>query len=209
MGMTKLQMGLAGAIVATGTVGFVVQAQNEAALTQELTAVQAQRTALGDWEGERKEQQRVAAEVSELRAAQTNLARLQEDAALVQRQLAEATKRQAALARAKAAPDPAAAPRIFKINELDRQPLPRYQVPPSYPTALRTAGVSGEVVVDFLIDAEGAVRDARAAQSTQEEFEAPALEAVRQWKFDPGRKGDQAVPTRLQVPIVFTLTENE
>ena len=34
-------------------------------------------------------------------------------------------------------------------------------------------------------------------------FERPALDAVRQWKFEPGLKGGQRVGCKMRVPIRF------
>jgi protein TonB len=34
-------------------------------------------------------------------------------------------------------------------------------------------------------------------------FEAPALKAVKQWKFEPGKKNGKAVRFRMRVPITF------
>jgi len=34
-------------------------------------------------------------------------------------------------------------------------------------------------------------------------FERPALTAVKQWKFEPGKRGGQAVRFRMRVPITF------
>jgi hypothetical protein len=44
-------------------------------------------------------------------------------------------------------------------------------------------------------------------KSSREEFEAPAVRAVSQWKYHPGQKAGQPVNTHLQVPIVFALNE--
>jgi protein TonB len=73
---------------------------------------------------------------------------------------------------------------------------------------MRRAGISGEVVVDFIVDTNGEVRNAYAAHSSQREFEAAAVQAVSKWKFRPGRKNGHAVFTHMQVPIVFTLNED-
>ena len=73
---------------------------------------------------------------------------------------------------------------------------------------MRRAGISGEVVVDFIVDTNGEVRNAFAFHSSQREFEAAAVQAVSKWKFRPGRKNGHAVFTHMQVPIVFTLNED-
>lgn len=96
---------------------------------------------------------------------------------------------------------------LFDITNLDQVPQPRVQVQPNYPFEMRRAGISGEVLVAFIVSTNGDVVDAYAVRSTQREFEAPAVQAVMKWKFRPGRKGGRAVNTRMQVPIVFNLSD--
>ncbi len=61
----------------------------------------------------------------------------------------------------------------------------------------------GTVVVLFIVDATGKVTNPRVEKSTHPEFERPALDAVKQWKFEPGVKGGQRVPCKMRVPIRF------
>jgi protein TonB len=96
---------------------------------------------------------------------------------------------------------------IFDISKLDQQPVARFQARPQYPFEMRRAGISGEVLVDFIVDTNGDVRNAFSAHSSQREFEAAAVQAVSKWKFKPGRKNGHNVYTHMQVPIVFTLNE--
>lgn len=81
------------------------------------------------------------------------------------------------------------------------------QVRPRYPFEMRLSGQRGEVMVDFLVDIEGRVRNAYVARSLNPSFDDPAIEAVRQWRFEPARIGDRPVPMRMQVPIIFTLDD--
>jgi protein TonB len=74
---------------------------------------------------------------------------------------------------------------------------------------MRRAGISGQVVVDFIVDVNGNVRNAFAASSSQREFESSAVQAVSKWKFRPGKRGGHTVNTHMQVPIVFTLNNDE
>ncbi|PTX96476.1 energy transducer TonB [Opitutus sp. ER46] len=97
--------------------------------------------------------------------------------------------------------------KVFDLASLDQQPVARVRTPPQYPFEMRRAGVTGEVTVDFIVDANGEVQNAYAVKSTQREFEAPAVQAVSKWKFKPGRKGGRNVNTHMQVPIVFTLND--
>lgn len=97
---------------------------------------------------------------------------------------------------------------VFDISKLDKIPVARFQPSPQYPFEMRRAGVTGEVVVDFIVTDQGDVRNAYAAHSTQREFETAAVQAVSKWKFTPGRRGGRAVNTHMQVPVGFTLTDN-
>jgi len=98
---------------------------------------------------------------------------------------------------------------VFDISKLDQVPSARFQARPQYPFEMRRAGISGEVLVDFIVDTNGDVRTAFAVHSSQREFESAAVQAVSKWKFRPGRKGGHAVFTHMQVPIVFTLDQDQ
>ena len=97
---------------------------------------------------------------------------------------------------------------IFDISKLDQVPVPRVRVQPQYPFEMRRAGITGDVLVEFIVDANGDVRNAFAVRSSQREFETAAVQAVSKWKFKPGRKGGRAVNTRMQQPISFSLAED-
>lgn len=97
---------------------------------------------------------------------------------------------------------------IFDPSKLDQQPRPKVRVQPQYPFEMRRAGITGEVLVEFIVDANGDVRNAFAVRSSQREFEAAAVQAVSKWKFTPGKKGGRNVNTRMQQPISFSLQED-
>lgn len=96
---------------------------------------------------------------------------------------------------------------LFDLKNLDEQPTPRFQSKPVYPFEMRRAGITGQVVVGFIVDSKGNVREAYAVRSSHREFEQAAIAAVSKWRFKPGRKGGRAVNTRMQVPIVFNITD--
>ncbi len=96
---------------------------------------------------------------------------------------------------------------IFDPRALDRTPVARFQARPDYPFEMKRTGVAGEVLVEFVVAADGSVRDVRAVRSSQREFEDAAVRAVSKWTFRPGQKDGRNVPTRMQVPIVFSLNE--
>ena len=96
---------------------------------------------------------------------------------------------------------------VFDVTMLDQRPVPRFQARPQYPFEMRRTGTTGEVVVEFIVDVHGQVQNAYALRSSRTEFESAAVQAVSKWRFRPGRKDGRAVPTRMQVPILFTLNE--
>ena len=94
----------------------------------------------------------------------------------------------------------------YDISKLDAYPKVLSQVRPVYPPDLHSQGVGGDVLVDFIVDTTGAVRNAFAVRSSNPEFIKPALDSVNQWKFSPGKVAGKDVNTHMQVPIVFTMT---
>jgi protein TonB len=98
---------------------------------------------------------------------------------------------------------------IFDISKLDQIPVPVVQGRPQYPFEMRRAGISGQVLVDFIVDTAGNVRNPFAVSSTQREFESAAVQAVAKWRFRAGRKSGHTVNTHMQVPIVFNITNEE
>jgi TonB family protein len=97
------------------------------------------------------------------------------------------------------------AAKIYAQSEVDVIPSPTLQTAPQYPEELQRARVGGTVTVRFVVDENGDVQDARAVDSTDKRFESAALDAVRKWKFKPGRKGGKPVDTQMELPINFHL----
>lgn len=97
--------------------------------------------------------------------------------------------------------------RVLDLSDLDRVPWARFQAATEYPFEMKREGAGGEVLVEFVVAADGSVQDARAVRSSRREFEAAAERAVVKWKFRPGQKEGRNVATRIQVPIVFSLNE--
>jgi len=98
---------------------------------------------------------------------------------------------------------------IFELSKLDQQPTPVVRGQPVYPFEMKRAGIDGKVTVQFIVDASGNVRDAFAVSSSQREFESAAVMAVSKWRFRAGKKSGHTVATRMEVPIVFTLKNDE
>jgi len=79
-----------------------------------------------------------------------------------------------------------------------------HSVPPVYPSLAKLTRVSGDVVVDALIDASGNVKTVRVL-SGPTILQPAAIETVRQWKYEPARLDGQAVAMHLSVTVKFRL----
>jgi protein TonB len=97
---------------------------------------------------------------------------------------------------------------VFNLADLDQKPQEKYRPGPQYPFEMRRAGIEGDVLVGFIVNVNGDTQDVYAVRSSQREFEAAAIQAVQKWKFRPGKRKGQTVNTRMQVPIVFNITED-
>ena len=97
---------------------------------------------------------------------------------------------------------------LFSPIQLDRIPRATVQQPPDYPAAMQQEGVTGSATVEFDVDREGRVVRAEAVRCTRHEFAGPAVRAVLQWHFEPGRRDGRPVPFRMTVPIEFSLPAN-
>ncbi|MSU49735.1 MAG: TonB family protein [Opitutus sp.] len=207
MSITKIQLGLAGVLAIGGATGYVLQAESTAALRAEVEALRTQTAQIESTRAENLRLARMAAEVADLRGDDASLSRLRDEAATLK------TKMPAVVAKsARSVVSRSAAPArvelngpVYDISKLDQRPAAKFQARPSYPIEMRRAGTTGEVVVDFVVDEKGEVKNAVALRSSQLEFESSAVEAVSQWKFTPGQKAGLAVNTHMQVPIVFTI----
>lgn len=94
----------------------------------------------------------------------------------------------------------------FSMSEIDQRPRAVFQVSPNYPAELRGKDVHGVVTLIFIVDASGRVVNPKVEKSTNPLFEKPALEAVRQWKFEAAVKGGARVDSRSRVSIRFAPT---
>jgi protein TonB len=79
-------------------------------------------------------------------------------------------------------------------------------VNPVYPPDAQAAKVSGVVIIEVLIDAQGNVSEARVLRSVPL-LDQAAVDAVKQWKFTPTIVGGTAVPIVMTVTVRFTLAQ--
>jgi protein TonB len=91
---------------------------------------------------------------------------------------------------------------VFSMADLDQKPRVIYQPGPTMDAKIRKKA-PGTVYILFVVDQSGRVANPVVQKATDPAFEKPALAAVKQWKFEPGKRNGKAVRFRMRVPITF------
>ena len=84
-------------------------------------------------------------------------------------------------------------------------PKALYAPDPEYSEEARKAKYQGTVVLWLVVDANGRPQQIRVQRSLGMGLDEKAIEAVKQWKFDPAHKDGQAVPVMINVEVNFRL----
>ena len=97
---------------------------------------------------------------------------------------------------------------VFLEAELDDPPRVISPASPRYPPVLQSAGISGRVIYEFVVDTTGHAEgnSFKLKSSTNKAFEAPAREAIMKTVFKPGRV--QGRPVRVLVVQAVSFNAN-
>jgi len=91
----------------------------------------------------------------------------------------------------------------FRVGGDVKAPVVLNRVDPAYTPEAERAGVSGVVIVEAIIDAEGHVQDVRVLKPLPFGLSDSAAAAVKRWEFRPGTLNGQPVPVIFIVTISF------
>lgn len=91
---------------------------------------------------------------------------------------------------------------IYSLADLDQRPRITYQPNPILTAKLRKKA-PGTVQIIFVVDERGKVKNPKVQSSTDPIFEKPALNAIKQWRFEPGKRKGEPVEFKMRVPITF------
>ena len=80
-----------------------------------------------------------------------------------------------------------------------------HRVEPIFPPAALAARMNGTVVVRCIIGKDGTCRDAEVASTTMAIFNQAAIDAVRQWRFEPGTYRGQLFDTYFELTVKFNV----
>lgn len=99
--------------------------------------------------------------------------------------------------------------KTLPLRELDVFPKPRKRVAPTYPPELKNSGIPGRVVLEMVVTQDGRVASAEPVDSTHPAFTQAAINAIREWIFEPGQARGESVNTRIRIPIEFAVNQPE
>jgi len=93
----------------------------------------------------------------------------------------------------------------FASAPFDTPPEIVKRVNPLYPYDLRQKNISGWVNVQFVVNTDGSVSDAKAVASSNAGFEPAAIAAIEQDEFAPVLKNGQPVRVILRIKLDFAV----
>ena len=77
---------------------------------------------------------------------------------------------------------------------------------PEYPRTSLRSGAEGMVLLNIQVDASGTPVDVEVVQRSgvrDRNLDRAAIDAVRQWRFEPAIRGGKAVSSTVQLPVDF------
>ena len=99
-------------------------------------------------------------------------------------------------------PPPPPAPKgPVRIGGAMKAPTLLHRVEPTYPPMALAANLEGMVILEAIVDEEGAVQEVKVLRS-QGVFDRPAVAAVRQWRYSPLLLNGR--PARFILTVVLT-----
>ena len=100
-------------------------------------------------------------------------------------------------------PPPEPAP-LIRLHSGIRTPVKTRDVAPVYPAIARISHVSGMVILEAVLNAQGGVASVHVLRSIPL-LDQAAIDAVQQWRFTPTLLNGQPVPVVMTVTVNFTL----
>lgn len=94
----------------------------------------------------------------------------------------------------------------IELSEDSVQALLIRKIPPRYPPLARQARIQGTVILKIVINKDGDVRDLQLV-SGHPMLAPAAIEAVKQWKYQPYTKDGEVVEVSTMVRVIFSMPD--
>ena len=97
------------------------------------------------------------------------------------------------------------APTVYTPGGDVKAPKVVHYVEPQFSNSSKEAFVEGVVKLKTTVTPDGLPSDIEVTKGLNAEENESAVEAVKQWRFQPGTKGGEAVHVRVSIEIAFNL----
>jgi TonB family protein len=94
---------------------------------------------------------------------------------------------------------------VFKVGGGISAPQPLSTPDPEYTEEARNAKTQGTCILWMIVDDQGRPRDIRVVRGLGSGLDAKAIEAVKQWRFQPAQKDGHPVNVQISVEVGFKL----
>jgi periplasmic protein TonB len=94
---------------------------------------------------------------------------------------------------------------VRRIGGATSAPILIHSVEPEFSEEARKAKVSGNVLVNLIVDIDGVPQDVRALRGLGMGLDEKAIEAVQQYRFTPSMESGKPVPVECNVQVTFQI----
>jgi periplasmic protein TonB len=94
---------------------------------------------------------------------------------------------------------------VYRVGGGVSAPTVLREVKPTYPPDALHARIQGAVVLALIVTSDGIPADIRVIQSLAPDLDEAAVRAVREWRFNPGRRGSTPVNVAVTIVLDFSI----
>jgi periplasmic protein TonB len=91
---------------------------------------------------------------------------------------------------------------VYELGPGVTPPRVTHQVNPEY-SGTRGVRVTGAVLIGLTVTSRGLPKDVHVVKSLEKDVDQSALDAVKQWRFDPARKDAKPVAVHVTLELEF------
>jgi len=90
---------------------------------------------------------------------------------------------------------------VYELGKGVEPPRPIHQVSPEHPA--KGFRVSGTVLIGLIVSSKGEPAEVHVIRSLEQDVDRSAVDAVKQWRFNPATKDGKPVAVKISVEIRF------
>jgi TonB family protein len=100
---------------------------------------------------------------------------------------------------------PPATEQVYRVGDGVSSPQVIIKQEPEYSTQACDQRIQGKVLLYLVVGTSGSPSEVRVLRSLEPSLDVRVMEAVRKWRFQPGKKDGIPVPVAAQVEVEFRL----